>query len=302
MKRIIKEYFTFSKKERIAVIILLFLIVAFLTAPYFFEKEKKKLAINTQLQEQLEKLQQDDALDSLKKQESFIDTNAADVNNATLFVFDPNTIDAIGWKKLGLRDKTIATILNYRNKGGKFKNAEDIRKIWGMQQEEADRLMPFIQIVSSINQDSFNRSKNIFSQKKSINTPVDINTASVEDLMQLPGINRSLPYRIINYRDKIGSFVSLQQIKTTYGMTDSIYQSILPFLKIDMNTIKKININTASEYELSLNPYISRDISKAIVIYRNQHGNYQSIEQLKKIVFINEEMYQKILPYLTINL
>ena len=85
-------------------------------------------------------------------------------------------------------------------------------------------------------------------------------------------------------------------------MTDSIYQSILPFLKIDMNTIKKININTASEYELSLNPYISRDIAKAIVIYRNQHGNYQSIEQLKKIVFINEEMYQKILPYLTINL
>jgi competence ComEA-like helix-hairpin-helix protein len=66
-------------------------------------------------------------------------------------------------------------------------------------------------------------------------------------------------------------------------------------------TEKKININIASEYELSMNPNISRDIAKAIIIYRNQHGNYQKIEDLKKIVFINEEMFRKIAPYLTVD-
>ena len=304
MKRIMKEYFTFSKKERIAVIILLCLIAAFLAAPYFLEKEKQKPIIDTALQEQLIKLQQNNT-DSVSNNKVEINNDSSSINKVDFFVFDPNTIDAEGWKKLGLNDRLIATILNYRNKGGKFRTAEDIRKIWGLKKEDADRLIPFVQIQSTTDNynnytNNYNYSKNKSSQKK-ITTPIDINIATAEELMQLPGMNHSLPFRIINYREKLGSFVNLQQIKTAYGMTDSIYQLINPYLKIDLNTIKKININTASEYELSLNPNISRDIAKAIIIYRNQHGNYQKLEDLKKIVFINEEMFQKIVPYLTVD-
>ena len=305
MKRIMKEYFTFSKKERIAVIILLCLIAAFLAAPYFLEKEKQKPIIDTALQEQLIKLQQNNT-DSVSNNKVEINNDSSSINKVDFFVFDPNTIDAEGWKKLGLNDRLIATILNYRNKGGKFRTAEDIRKIWGLKKEDADRLIPFVQIQSTTDNynnytNNYNYSKNKSSSQKKITTPIDINIATAEELMQLPGMNHSLPFRIINYREKLGSFVNLQQIKTAYGMTDSIYQLINPYLKIDLNTIKKININTASEYELSLNPNISRDIAKAIIIYRNQHGNYQKLEDLKKIVFINEEMFQKIVPYLTVD-
>ncbi len=305
MKRIMKEYFTFSKKERIAVIILLCLIAAFLAAPYFLEKEKQKPIIDTALQEQLIKLQQNNT-DSVSNNKVEIKNDSSSINKVDFFVFDPNTIDAEGWKKLGLNDRLIATILNYRNKGGKFRTAEDIRKIWGLKKEDADRLIPFVQIQSTTDNynnytNNYNYSKNKSSSQKKITTPIDINIATAEELMQLPGMNHSLPFRIINYREKLGSFVNLQQIKTAYGMTDSIYQLINPYLKIDLNTIKKININTASEYELSLNPNISRDIAKAIIIYRNQHGNYQKLEDLKKIVFINEEMFQKIVPYLTVD-
>ena len=45
-------------------------------------------------------------------------------------------------------DKTIHTILNYRNKGGRFKQPEDLRKIYGLQKEEADLLIPYVQIKS----------------------------------------------------------------------------------------------------------------------------------------------------------
>ncbi len=305
MKRIMKEYFTFSKKERIAVIILLCLIAAFLAAPYFLEKEKQKPIIDTALQEQLIKLQQNNTY-SVSNNKVEINNDSSSINKVDFFVFDPNTIDAEGWKKLGLNDRLIATILNYRNKGGKFRTAEDIRKIWGLKKEDADRLIPFVQIQSTTDNynnytNNYNYSKNKSSSQKKITTPIDINIATAEELMQLPGMNHSLPFRIINYREKLGSFVNLQQIKAAYGMTDSIYQLINPYLKIDLNTIKKININTASEYELSLNPNISRDIAKAIIIYRNQHGNYQKLEDLKKIVFINEEMFQKIVPYLTVD-
>ena len=119
--------------------------------------------------------------------------------------------------------------------------------------------------------------------------------------MQIPGIGHSLPFRIINYRDKLGGFWDLLQLKQTYGMTDSIFQLIIPFLKTEPSTCKKININTATDFELSQNPVISKDIAKAIVIYRNQHGSFIRLDDIKRIVFITEEVYSKIVPYLTIN-
>jgi len=62
------------------------------------------------------------------------------------FKFDPNELDAAGWKQLGIRDRTIQTILNYRSKGGRFRKPEDLRKIWGMLPADADRLIPYCSI------------------------------------------------------------------------------------------------------------------------------------------------------------
>ena len=75
---------------------------------------------------------------------------------------------------------------------------------------------------------------------------------------------------------------------------------MLPYLSLTSINIQKININTASDFDLGKHPYISSDIAKAIAIYRKQHGNYSKIEDVRKIVFINQAMYQKIAPYITV--
>ncbi len=296
MKRIIKDYFTFSRKERVAVIILLALIIFFIALPYLFEPKKIKPVVEEELQMELKKLQQSKSqVDSVVDQ---TDTTSA-ATKIELFEFDPNTLDAEGWKRLSIPDKTIKTILNYRNKGGKFYKPEDVRKIWGLQKNDADRIVPFAKISTSSNsfqQNNFN--KKISTTIKNIKV-LDINTATAEDLMQIPSIGRSLPYRIINFREKLGGFFDLNQLKQTWGMTDSIYQIIIPFLKTQSSTIKKININTANEYEMSRTSFISKEIAKAIIMYRNQHGLFQNVEDIKKIVFINEETFLKISPYLT---
>ena len=128
---------------------------------------------------------------------------------------------------------------------------------------------------------------------------LNANTASSYDLKKLPGIGNSLPYKIVNFREKLGGFLNMQQVKETYGMTDSIFQSILPLVHVLPITIKKLNINTASDFELNAHPYIDKRLSKAITIYRSQHGNYKSVNELKNIVFITDEVLQKITPYLT---
>ncbi|MBP9213009.1 MAG: helix-hairpin-helix domain-containing protein [Chitinophagaceae bacterium] len=307
MKKIIKDYFTFTAKDRIAVFVILFLLVAFTVLPKFYGVKQLPQKADSTIVHQIAELTTNSNKEN-KKEYSNADNgynNSSKYNTnepikGTLFLFDPNTISEEGWLKLGLRAKTIQTIINYRSKGGKFKNAEDIRKIWGLRKDEADRLIPYIKIadtrVASGGKPYNNNSTNTYNKP----LVVDINLATPYDFKALPNIGTSLPYKIVNYREKLGGFISVQQIKETYGMVDSIYNAILPYLQIKTIELRKININTATDYDLSVHPYIDKSIAKAIVIYRTKYGGYSTVADIKKIVFITNEVFNKIAPYLSV--
>lgn len=295
-QKFIKDYFTFSKKERVAIVILILIIIASIILPYFIKPSHKKVAVDKDLLAAITTLQSKQTTSKFNKQ------NHADTlltQQIQYFYFDPNTLDEAGWRKLGLREKTIKTILNYVSKGGKFKNAEDIRKIWGLRKDEADRLIPFIRIVQNENTTykKYDKQKN----EPSKTVLLDINIATPYQLKQIPNIGNTYPYRIVNYREKLGGYLNLQQLHEVYGMTDSVYKSILPYLFITTKEIIKININTATEEELSNHPYIQKSIAKAIIIQRNKYGLYQSIQELKqKIIFLKEDVFNKMEPYITV--
>jgi DNA uptake protein ComE-like DNA-binding protein len=308
MNGVIKDYFTFSGKERIAIIILLLLIGSFISLPYFYSAKKKKPLPDQELRMQMAQLQpqgrQQDFTGGRNEddwQQQYPVSSNLTPQKFELFDFDPNTLDAGGWKKLGLSDKTIHTIFNFRNKGGKFHTPEDLRKIWGLKKEEADRMIPYAKVNNPLPHPFIDYRSGF---KRAVTTeiplPVDVNTATPEQLMQLPGMDHSIPYRIIRFREQLRGFWDLEQIKQTYGMSDSVYKIIRPFLKIDSTTLPKININACTVTQLNREPYISRTIAQAIILYRNHHGVYQKVEDIKKIAFLTNEMFQKIAPYLTI--
>jgi competence protein ComEA len=306
MKKFIEDYFTFTKKERIAAMIVVIIIVIFLMLPYIFTGKQQKKLLDADTNQKINQFRQ--AIDSAEKyrpkkfventNNQFKNEENAVTTSASLFYFDPNTIDISGWMRLGISEKTATTILKYVSKGGKFRNPDDIRKIWSLRKNDADRIIPFVRIENNSTAAKFNGSN---TYKATTEKPIgllDVNTASAYDLKKLPGIGNSLPYKIVNFREKLGGFLNMLQVKETYGMTDSIFQSILPFVHVLPTTIKKININTASDFELNAHPYIDKKLSKAIVIYRSQHGNYKSVNELKNIVFIMDDVFQKIAPYL----
>jgi competence ComEA-like helix-hairpin-helix protein len=190
----------------------------------------------------------------------------------------------------------VQTILNYRNKGGKFRKPEDIRKIWGLQKEEAERILPWAEI-----RDAIGKTSAVFTSNPSKQVQmVDINTGSAKDFMQLPGIEPTVAYRMVHFRDKLGGFISLEQLRETYGLNDSLFMKIAGHLTFKEPTVKKININTASEAELNAHPYLKREVARAIILYREKHGNFTNIETIRKIGFISEEIIRKILPYLAV--
>jgi competence protein ComEA len=222
-----------------------------------------------------------------------------------MFYFDPNTISVDGWKKLGIRQKTINVIHNYLAKGGHFEKPGDLKKIYGIHAEDFARLQPYIQIQMN-NATSFPDKRNTEFNKRSSqagNTTydlVEINTADTAAFIALPGIGSKLAARIINFRDKLGGFYSILQVGETYGLADSTFQKIKPWLKLENVSLKKINVNAATKDEMKSHPYLKWTLANAIVEYRNQHGKFSSAEELKKVGAITEEVLVRIKPYISV--
>lgn len=220
-----------------------------------------------------------------------------------LFYFDPNTIDEAGWQRLGIKDKTIVTIKKYLSKGGKFYKPEDIKKIWGIDETIADKLVPYIRIekkgyVADEKNEPYN--KPAYEKKTYTASAIDINNADTTAFIALPGIGSKLAQRIVSFRDKLGGFYKVEQVGETFGLADSVFQKIKTRLVINNTAIKQLNINNATIDELKNHPYLRYTIANAIVQYRTQHGNFSNLGDLKKIMAITEDVYNKVLPYLTL--
>ena len=317
LKKFAAEYFTFTKKERVGILVILTLILVFTLLPFlfpYFITEKKY--DHTAFEKEIAALKIKQADSSQKFQEKDFDKenspsyNRASEKNyyeapvkASLFYFDPNTLSGEGWKKLGIREKTITTIQNYISKGGKFYKPEDISKIWGLHKDEVQRLLPFVSILQQTI--PVYPGKKIFDNKSYPKIiykiiPVDINTADTTAFIALPGIGSKLANRIINFRDKLGGFYKVEQVAETFALPDSTFQKIKANLILTSATVKKININTATLDELKIHPYIRYNLASAIVQYRLQHGVFLTISDIKKIMMVTEEIYLKLAPYLSV--
>lgn len=312
-KDFIQDYLTFSAKDRRAVIILMLLIGIVLVLPYFFGKPKKlkpeQVAV---FKEKAAAIQQQKESSSYTKRYGQDEESGfqpyqpsqqyANNANATLFEFDPNTLDEKGWKQLGVRDKTIATIQKFLAKGYRFRKPEDLGKIYGLRKADAERLMPYV-VINNPNKTAVPEAKttataNYATEKKAYNPPsIDINRSDTTEWIALPGIGSKLAARIVNYRDKLGGFYTVSQVAETYGLADSTFQKIKPRLVISATDIRKININSATAAQIK-HPYIPWHIANAIVQYRQQHGSFKTITDLKKIMVIDDALLQKITPYL----
>jgi competence ComEA-like helix-hairpin-helix protein len=302
-RQIIRDYLIFTKKERAGLFSILLIIAIIIFLPLLFTINSKPVTLkeNDILKNVIDSFQSV-AINTSTVGEGFEPpvlemSVSGGYENYRLFTFDPNTLTGEGWKKLGLKERTIKTIQNYVTKGGRFYKPEDLKKIWGLDIIFYERVKDYIVIPQKekpIFQTAYNNPK---PEKKFL--VVNINTADTTSLIALPGIGPKLSSRIIAFREKLGGFYSIDQIAETYGLPDSTFQKIKKHLVADPDQIKKININTATKEQIRSHPYFDWNLANAIVEYRNQHGMYKSIDEVKKIILITETTFHKIFHYLT---
>src|SRR5678816_3519942 len=103
----LKQWLVFSKRDRTACIILLFLIGVIVVLPYFFTAKKTEIHIDAALQAELEQYLLNNSRQSNQPgyASSASDTAITDTIRQELFYFDPNTLNEEGFVKLGLPPK-----------------------------------------------------------------------------------------------------------------------------------------------------------------------------------------------------
>lgn len=215
----------------------------------------------------------------------------------TLVPFDPNTATQEELLSLGLPKGVVTVIIRFREKGGKYRRKEDLKKIYILDEADYLRVEPYISIAGdagAIPVVSLDIPKQYDNQK---NISIDINQADAEAWQQLRGIGPAFSGKITRFREALGGFTSVEQVAETRGLPDSTFQKIKLQLR-PSPVFRLIDINTATAEDLSKHPYTDRRTAEAIVSYRRQHGAFRSAEDLRKVYALPEGWIEKMKPYL----
>lgn len=302
LRRTIQEYFSFSKGERIGLIVLI-IIVCFLLLVnrIVFYFEEPTLADQEAFDSMLAKM------DEMKREQV--------VAPLELFPFDPNLVDSSELVRLNLPWNVKSNMLKYTERGGQFINATDLRKIYGMNDSIYAAIESFIKIEQTerpiVSESDFVSSNESRKVNKASFAPVDleeivskapiqidINKAEAVELERLTGIGPVLSKRIVKYRNLLGGFVVFDQLCEVYGVKPEVVKQNLNNLKLDSVEVRKIDLNFATVEELAGHPYINYKEARQIVDFRSKKGYISDNNILLTDSIIGIEKFQKLRFYL----
>ncbi len=213
-----------------------------------------------------------------------------------LFPFDPNQVSAADLKRLGMNNRLISTMLNYRKHGGKFFEAKDLKKIYGMNQALYERLVPYV-IIKDV---AIYPKETLPGERRyRIFKPRDINLADSASLVKIYGIGPVLSHRIVRYRNLLGGFYETGQLHEVYGFPDSVIQWVNKAYFADTATIIRLNLNEVAETEMAKHPYIGKYMARAIVSYRQKVKKINTPEELKTNGLVTASDLDRLKKYLT---
>ena len=296
-----KNYFYFSRGQKIGVTVLLCFIALLLAAnwllPNIFDN-KNRIEDSRFMQEVA-------AFKTSLKDRKFAAKYIKNDNfsKKKLFKFDPNTLDSAGFVSLGIRPNIANNILKYRSKGGKFKTSQDFSKVYGISESQFNELLPYIAIEVR----EVKKIEEVREVKKEVRevreekpvVMVELNAADTTELKKIRGIGSVFARRIVEYREKLGGFADKNQLKEIYGIKPEVYDKIEKHINVNTQNINQIPVNKASVESLTKHLYLRFYAAKAIYDQRRKLGKLSSADDLRNLKDLPEETLEKILPYLS---
>ncbi len=273
----LRNWFGFERRERRASFILLILTLIAFFLRYIVPETNLTVV----------------SLSSDPDLQSLLPEKVADRSSDTimLFPFDPNTATYDTLVLLGLTARQARTLISYRNAGGIFRSPEDIFRIYGIDRETAEAMIPFITIRKD-------HKMELPEKKGNDDKIIELNSTDSLALQSLPGIGPVLSARIIRYRNLLGGYASVDQLKEVYGLTDETFGRISGRLRTDTLLIKRTELGSATFRELMRIPYLDRYEAASILKFRELGGTITGIYDLVENKLVSAEKAEKIRPYL----
>jgi len=282
-----RKWFTFSKGERIAVISILAVIVILVLAVVFRPAKVSMDKASLHNLDSLLALRQA-ALEEQQQKKADLPQETLDLQP---FPFNPNTMTEDEGRAMGLTDRQIRNIINYRDKGGKFYSKKDLAKLYTISEEDFAQLEPYIVLPEVTRKDyapakSETKENQQIEEKKAPKTipVVDLNTVDSATLVELPQIGAYTAARIVAYRDKLGGFVNKEQLLEVKGMDEARYNVAAPYINIGEATVTKIDVNRADFKALVNHPYLNYNQVKCIFNQREKRGMIKDWVQLEALI------------------
>jgi competence ComEA-like helix-hairpin-helix protein len=291
-----KELFSFFKSERTGITVLTVILLAVIIVPRFFRKDEFS-------PEDMEHLK--------KEMDIFLaamENRPAKTVRDTVFMFDPNTIDSSSLVLLGFSPGQAKSIINYRNRGGRFYNRESFGKSFVVSDEMFTKLYYHINIKpeTAKTERTVKKPEAVEKVKENIESPaaskkiytVELNRADAMELQKFRGIGDYYAGKIVEYRRKLGGFYKAEQLMEIKGIDSVRFEMFRGQILIDTSHIKRIKINAVTENELAKHPYINNFTAKAIISYRKFKGTVTSLDEMLKEKIITEKQMEKIAAYI----
>ncbi|AWI25618.1 hypothetical protein HYN49_06755 [Flavobacterium pallidum] len=286
----IKSFFQFNAAQRFSLILLLTLVI--LLQLFYVFMDFTPTEINPAEQKQWLALQ--GKIDSLKA----VSKNT----KPKIYPFNPNFITDFKGYKLGMSIAEIDRLLAFRKTNRYVNSAEEFQQVTKISDSLLAKISPYFKFPDWVkNKKDFSRQNFSFAsaEKKKPAVIKDINLATQQDLMDVYGIGPALSERILKEKEKLGGFVSMEQMDFIWGLSPDVIEKLKQSFRIEsLPAIKKIPVNTATIKELSKVPYLNYYSAKAIVTFRSMNGEIRNAEDLTKIKDFPVEKFKIIALYL----
>jgi len=187
------------------------------------------------------------------------------------------------------------SVIHYREKGGQYRTKSAFRRAYGMTDSLYLTLEPYLLLP-----DSLPASPLRFQQKK--DTVLNLNTADTAELQLICGIGRYTAKRIVEYRRKLGGYVSPEQLRELTPPVGGI-DTIIPHFFADVTIVTPLFINRLSTDALMRHAYLSFEQAKAIREYRQRKGPVRDETQLLSLKEKNRPLFterdlERLRPYI----
>ncbi|SHG27769.1 DNA uptake protein ComE [Flavobacterium fluvii] len=272
----IKTYFKFFQGERLG-IFLLFTVIISLQLAYFFTDFS---SFSNDSPEKEKWLSLQSQVDSMKQEKrNYI---------PKIYPFNPNFISDYKGYKLGMSVSEIDRLLAFRKQNKYVNSPKEFQAVTKVSDSLLNAISPYFKFPDWVKNKKQSKeykkySYTAFAKKEKV-VVIDINKATQEDLIKIYGIGEAISLRILKFKESLGGFVSMEQMKDIWGLSPEVIENLNSHFKVStLPELRKVDINNASIKELSQFPYFNYQLAKQIVTFRSMNGDFKNVDDLTKI-------------------